>query len=253
CKAAGCGDGYLQEGVEACDDGNLVNEDACTEVCQLATCGDGIIQAGVEECDDKNEVNADMCSLQCHDTPVALTLTAGGETATYGGDGGDPFDDSCPQGQALIGFSGKLDGNNWHGNVAGICGTLALDVEGDAFVIAVSEAASLPLRGAANQNGQGWSRYCPAGEVVVGFSGRNGWYIDQLTFYCAAPQIAEDGDGFFVSLGAAAPLAAIGGPGGDPFPETYCPMGQIATRQRGRASNDLDRFGLGCANINLLY
>jgi hypothetical protein len=117
----------------------------------------------------------------------------------------------------------------------------------------VSEAGSLPLRGAANQSGQGWSRSCPAGEVVVGFSGRNGWYIDQLTFHCAAPQVGEDADGFFVALGVAAPLAAIGGAGGDPIPETYCPIGQVATRQRGRAADDLDRFGLGCANVDLLY
>jgi cysteine-rich repeat protein len=36
-----CGDGRLNDG-EECDDGNTINTDACTNVCQRAQCGDGI-------------------------------------------------------------------------------------------------------------------------------------------------------------------------------------------------------------------
>ena len=35
-----CGDGVVGAG-EACDDGNEVNEDACTNRCEAARCGDG--------------------------------------------------------------------------------------------------------------------------------------------------------------------------------------------------------------------
>src|SRR5690606_3094594 len=39
----GCGDGHLDPG-EACDDGNRVDDDACTNACALPRCGDGIVQ-----------------------------------------------------------------------------------------------------------------------------------------------------------------------------------------------------------------
>ena len=39
---ASCGDGIVQTGVEACDDGNNIDTDACTNSCEAATCGDGI-------------------------------------------------------------------------------------------------------------------------------------------------------------------------------------------------------------------
>ncbi len=34
-------------------------------------CGDGIVRAGVEECDDGNLVNGDACSSTCEIPPVA--------------------------------------------------------------------------------------------------------------------------------------------------------------------------------------
>jgi cysteine-rich repeat protein len=43
--AATCGDGVVQAGVEACDDGNAVDTDGCLSICALATCGDGVVQA----------------------------------------------------------------------------------------------------------------------------------------------------------------------------------------------------------------
>jgi cysteine-rich repeat protein len=38
-----CGDGLVQVG-EACDDGNLDNDDSCRNDCTRATCGDGMLQ-----------------------------------------------------------------------------------------------------------------------------------------------------------------------------------------------------------------
>ena len=59
-----CGDGML-DGDEECDDGNEVDEDACTSACVAASCGDGIVHAGVEACDDGNDVDDDACSNMC--------------------------------------------------------------------------------------------------------------------------------------------------------------------------------------------
>ena len=49
---------------EECDDGNLIDHDACTNACTAATCGDGILQDG-EECDDGNDDLSDDCP-DCH-------------------------------------------------------------------------------------------------------------------------------------------------------------------------------------------
>lgn len=58
-----CGDGMIDPG-ETCDDGNPFAYDACVE-CQPAACGDGFLQIGVEECDDGNLVSADPCDGAC--------------------------------------------------------------------------------------------------------------------------------------------------------------------------------------------
>jgi cysteine-rich repeat protein len=59
-----CGDGFLDPS-EACDDGNRVDTDNCTNACQVATCGDGSVHAGVEQCDDGNATSGDCCSPSC--------------------------------------------------------------------------------------------------------------------------------------------------------------------------------------------
>jgi cysteine-rich repeat protein len=59
-----CGDGFLQAGVEACDDGNTTDGDGCQGNCALPSCGDGIVDMG-EECDDADVSNADACLTTC--------------------------------------------------------------------------------------------------------------------------------------------------------------------------------------------
>ena len=56
-----CGDGVVGIG-EACDDANLIEFDGCTSKCTNAGCGDGItrrdldpLQEGYEACDDGND------------------------------------------------------------------------------------------------------------------------------------------------------------------------------------------------------
>ena len=56
---ARCGDGHQQEGeatTEACDDGNAIQTDECLNDCTTASCGDGFVHQGVEGCDDGNDV-----------------------------------------------------------------------------------------------------------------------------------------------------------------------------------------------------
>ena len=56
------GDGFIRAGIEACDDANNSNTDACLTNCTAARCGDGHVRAGVEACDDGNNNNGDGCA-----------------------------------------------------------------------------------------------------------------------------------------------------------------------------------------------
>jgi hypothetical protein len=65
-----CGDGVLQaDAGEACDQGDANADDGeCTSHCQLAKCGDGLLQAGVEACDDGvNDGSYNGCAVDCMD------------------------------------------------------------------------------------------------------------------------------------------------------------------------------------------
>jgi cysteine-rich repeat protein len=46
---------------EGCD-GNADDTDACRSDCNAASCGDGFVQAGVEQCDDSNAASGDGCA-----------------------------------------------------------------------------------------------------------------------------------------------------------------------------------------------
>ncbi len=64
CRGPVCGDGILDPG-EECDDGNLIDGDGCSALCELEPfCGDGILDPG-EACDDGNNADGDGCSATC--------------------------------------------------------------------------------------------------------------------------------------------------------------------------------------------
>lgn len=59
-----CGNGIIDPG-EECDDGNTINGDRCSSICQIEPyCGDGNLDLG-EQCDDGNNINGDGCSSLC--------------------------------------------------------------------------------------------------------------------------------------------------------------------------------------------
>ena len=65
CEKASCGDGFLFARQETCDDGNDIDTDDCPSTCEEASCGDGFVLEGVEECDDANPNNLDACLSNC--------------------------------------------------------------------------------------------------------------------------------------------------------------------------------------------
>lgn len=66
CDHARCGDQIVHEGVEGCDAG-VENGDnrACTSECKVNVCGDGLVWEEGEECDDGNNFASDGCSPEC--------------------------------------------------------------------------------------------------------------------------------------------------------------------------------------------
>ncbi len=77
-----CGNGIPQTG-EECDDGNLNNNDACTNVCKNNVCNDGVLYSGVEVCDkdtrdckDVNNYNGiENCLNDCSGFDGACVIT----------------------------------------------------------------------------------------------------------------------------------------------------------------------------------
>lgn len=79
CLINVCGDGYaFSDGLEECDDGNRNDTDECVEGCKAATCGDGFVQSGAEGCDDGNTADGDGCSSECTEQKV-IGLASGWE------------------------------------------------------------------------------------------------------------------------------------------------------------------------------
>jgi cysteine-rich repeat protein len=96
-----CGDG-VWEGVEECDDGDLVSGDGCSSTCLKEVCGNNRVDFA-EQCDDGNAVANDGCSNYC-------LVEFCGDRSTQDGRG-----EECDDGNNLSGdgcsSSCKLEGN----------------------------------------------------------------------------------------------------------------------------------------------
>ena len=87
CKPNVCGDGFTWLDVEDCDDANASDSDECKNDCSFAFCGDAILWDGMEACDDGNKVDEDACTNAC-------TLPACGDGIVQAG---EECDDPDPQ------------------------------------------------------------------------------------------------------------------------------------------------------------
>ena len=109
---------------------------------------------------------------------------------------------------------------------------------------------SLPARGAGSTVSV--TRTCPADQVVVGFDGRVGMYIDQLIFRCATLTISEDRGAYALSIGQPVSIDPIGGMGGMIGPQINCATGTLGIGTVVRAGFAIDAFGLACAKPSVV-
>jgi hypothetical protein len=165
-------------------------------------------------------------------------------TATRGSGGGTAFADACPTGYGLLGYIGSLDAANLHARLRGAC--IRYEVIGP--VASPRGVWMDPTLIQTTNRGMGgvmtWNRLCSPGSLVVGFEGRSGSSLDQLTVHCGVLTPASDGT---IALGTTAPLGAVGGTGGTAFPLTSCAANTFATEARGQEGVLIDGVGLGCS------
>ena len=115
CTLIACGNGTKQ-GNEQCDDGNLSNNDLCTNNCLNAVCGDNFIKTGSEQCDDGNVTNGDGCSSVCQIEQAAQNSVCGNGNKEIGeqcDDGNNSNTDSCTN-NCKTPYCG--DGKVWSGH-----------------------------------------------------------------------------------------------------------------------------------------
>jgi cysteine-rich repeat protein len=112
-NAAVCGNGQIERG-EACDDGNSVDDDYCSNDCRLpGRCGDHVRQAGAgEACDDGNTVtetcqyaavSCEVCAADCELAAGATSRCGDGTVQTNQGeqcDDGNVTTEACAYGAA---------------------------------------------------------------------------------------------------------------------------------------------------------
>jgi hypothetical protein len=177
-------------------------------------------------------------------------MTNDNSTAMHGGS--DPndvtFNDGCPQGGPVIGYAGYVDTRApvSVGRIATLCGKVAVQSSPSGCRAVVSAASTLPMRGDIGDSA--FTQLCPTGQVVIGFAGRSGVYLDQVGFECAPLVLSSSRAGYVVSIGAATPLTPAGGNGGTAFQDA-CPAGQVARGTNVAIVDQIvEAIGLSCGS-----
>ncbi|WP_437968963.1 hypothetical protein WMF04_06585 [Sorangium sp. So ce260] len=169
-------------------------------------------------------------------------------------DAGTPVMDGCPQGQVILGLRGALGalGESFiHGKIQAQCGHLELAGDGP-YTITTTLGDTTPFQG--TYGSESWEMMCPENEVVVGFSGWAGSYLDVLFIACAPLVVTGPPDDLRVEIGPVTWPDGVGGDGGSEFPDTFCGAHQVANLvQTVVASGPIASFGVGCATPSLTY
>ncbi len=186
--------------------------------------------------------------------PAGVTVEGGafGGHALFGNDsGGDAFEDVCPAGSALVGFSGNAGGNI--DRISGRCAPLQLDVElGStpyAYEVTAGAVTDLPVRG-----GNVTAPYtieCPPDAFVVGLSGEaSNSGVHDLTIHCAQMLVSGAPGSFAVSYGPVTTHTVNGLGSGSAFSDQLAEPA-IVDRYRGRDGAWVDAIGIGEATVAL--
>jgi len=155
----GCGDGTIEDDVEACDDGNTEDGDGCSATCTVeegfacagepstctVDCGDGLVR-GDEQCDDDNDGDEDGCSPACE---LETGWACEGEPSVCGAVCGDGMsvngEEDCDDGNAEPGDGCNenclIESGFFCGQMPSVCETIC----GDGLVAGAEECDDAAL------------------------------------------------------------------------------------------------------------
>jgi hypothetical protein len=193
------------------------------------------------------------CGLETRGRILWGPVSEGGSqidlTVQHGGTGGIAHSDTCPPNEAVIGYQGNITDADAGlqtpvvARIQTLCGALSLDGTASAQVL-VGPGTTLPERGL--WGGPLWSQVCPANQVVIGFGGRSGAFLDQIAFECGHWIELTAGGVISYAMDTTTTLVAAGGNGGSPFTAVACPYGQMAIGTALRSGDFVDAFSLVC-------
>ncbi len=253
CTLPECGDGILQEAEEeSCDDGNVDDTDMCTVECELASCGDGIIQGVIgETCDDGD--NSDLCTEWCHFPPDDV-LHGDSEYSDQLGNGLVDKFELCGNGSVLVGLEVRGGYIGFGNTITGFkpsCADLVIAPEGDGWALEFADPELGTWVGAPLGENLGLTP-CLPGYAVTEFSGRrdNGLF-KWITLGCTELLLDEDQWGFHIDTGGYYESALIGFNENDQtFGPNKCPAGMYATGVRlGLSESILGSVVLECHEL----
>jgi hypothetical protein len=181
--------------------------------------------------------------------PKGVSFADPSPTLQVGGGGGSPFDETCPAGEVLVAYTGAMTGQGYIGKVQATCARVQIS----SSTLAVTLAPGALLAAQGSGNGQPWSVGCPSDQMIVGFGGRSGLFVDRLEFMCAPLRISGAPGSYTIAIGNITFLPGVGGTGGSPFPDQFCPDGRVGTAHFGRKGLYLDAFGVLCNRAVLTY
>ncbi len=171
--------------------------------------------------------------------------------------GGGAFEQSCNPGEVIVGFNGTMDAPTdmdakaWLKSAEAICGTLSLTGTGPYQVTVMESGRAGPVGGVSSVELN--PAKCPPNQVVVGYGGRSGNYIDALDFQCAALLINGGPGSYTLSIDTPSTSTPIGGTGGGAFGPYNCDTGQVAVGMAGQSGAWIDSFGLLCGTVSLSF
>jgi hypothetical protein len=182
--------------------------------------------------------------------PRTLTMNPGSVTDFHGGTAGNSHSQLCPAQQALTGYRGTVGMTSNALIVVSLqaeCGALVVNGS-NPYTVAIGTRSRLINRGG-SAGSTAFTAICPGNQVLSGFSGRSGDFLDQLQLHCVPLTI--DGATLAVTAGPSTPLPASGGPGGLAF-QSPCPVGQVARGQLIGDGDGIDELAFQCGILSVV-
>lgn len=212
--------------------------------------------------DDDQPADPSTCDAACHYTLDTAWLTAAcddGETCTTEAPSflqdADTIDaaGTCAQGVAYT--------CNRHDTRTDLelCNGADDDCDGNADDGCPTDVSMCCAAAGTSHGGNGGDAFsvgCPVGSVLVGFDGRAGERVDQITPVCAPIDVQHVAGvperSYLVRTGTPFTTGSLGGTGGSVF-SARCPQHQVVIGMQGNAGARISRIGLTCGSLAIAH